>query len=135
MQNLKTKNLRNKRYFYIWITIALLLIEVLIALFVHDAFIRPYIGDVLVVILLYTFLRIFIPEGVRFLPLYIFIFAAGVEVLQYFNFVAILGLQDSTFFRILLGSVFDIQDVICYGVGCLLIAIIQNRSKRVSKYD
>lgn len=110
-----------KRLAYAIITVILLMIEVLIELFVHDAFIRPYIGDVLVVIVIYTFVRIFIPEGYRFLPLYVFMFAAGVELLQLFNIVDVLGLGDSRFFRILIGSVFDIKDVICYAVGCLVL--------------
>ena len=38
-------------YFY-W-TIVLFFVEVLIALFVHDGIIRPFLGDVLVVILIY----------------------------------------------------------------------------------
>ena len=41
------------RYFVIFLL--LLIIEVLIALYVHDDFIRPYIGDVLVI---FTFLAI-----------------------------------------------------------------------------
>ena len=69
--------------------------EVFIGLFVHDGFIRPFMGDVLVVILIYTFIRIFIPEKIRLLPLFIFIFAAGVETLQYFRIVEALGLQDN----------------------------------------
>ena len=35
-----------KRIGYAIATVILLLIEVLIALYVHDAFVRPYIGDV-----------------------------------------------------------------------------------------
>ena len=49
----------NKRTAYGIATFILLTIEVLIALFVHDAFVRPYIGDVLVVVVIYTFVRIF----------------------------------------------------------------------------
>ena len=37
-----------KRIGYAIATVILLLIEVLIAIYVHDAFVRPYIGDVLV---------------------------------------------------------------------------------------
>ena len=37
-------------------------------------------GDVLVVGLIYTFVRIFLPERVRLLPLYIFLFAAGASL-------------------------------------------------------
>ena len=61
----------NKRILYTIATIILLVIEVLIALFVHDSIIRPYVGDVLVVVVIYTFVRIFVPERVVILPLYI----------------------------------------------------------------
>ena len=117
--------MNKKRIFYLITTIILLLIEVLIALYVHDAFIRPYLGDVLVVIVIYTFLRIFIPEKIKLLPLYIFIFAAGVEVLQYFQIVKLLGLEDNRFFSVLMGTVFDLKDIVCYGAGCLLLGIYE----------
>ncbi len=114
-----------KRFTYTIITIILLTIEVLIALFVHDNFIRPYIGDVLVVIVIYTFIRIFVPERVRMLPSYILCFAVLVELLQYFRIVEVLGLQDNRFFSVLIGSVFDMKDIICYAVGCILIIVGQ----------
>lgn len=110
-----------KRWIYIILTIILLTIEVLIALFIHDDFVRPYIGDVLVVMVIYTFIRIFVPEKVKMLPSYILCFAVVVEVLQYFRIVEMLGLQDNRFFSVLIGSVFDIKDIICYAVGCILI--------------
>lgn len=110
-----------KRLGYLIATILLLCIEVIIALFVHDNFIRPYIGDVLVVIVIYTFVRIFITEKCKHLPLYIFLFAALVEVLQLFRIVEILGLSDNRFLSIVIGSTFDIKDVICYGVGCIFL--------------
>ncbi len=115
----------DKRKQYIFATIILFIIEVLIALFVHDAFIRPYVGDILVVVLLYTFVRIFIPEKCRLLPLYIFLFAALVEVLQYYKIVELLGLQNNRFLAVLIGTVFDIKDIICYAVGCVILGIIQ----------
>lgn len=114
-----------KRIIYLGIFLLLLLIEICIALFVHDRFVRPYVGDVLVVMVLYFLVRIFLPEGCRWLPLFIFIFAVGVEFLQYFNLVELLGLSDNRFMRILLGSVFDIKDIVCYGVGCVILQIGQ----------
>lgn len=113
------------RIFYTIATVILLIIEVFIALFVHDEFIRPYIGDILVVVVIYTFIRIFVPEKIKTLPIWIFIFATCIEVLQYFNIVQILGLQNNTFLRILIGSVFDIKDIICYGVGCILLGVYE----------
>ncbi|WP_313805618.1 DUF2809 domain-containing protein [Flavobacterium sp.] len=43
----------------IW-TLLLFITEVLIAVCIRDNFIRPYLGDVLVVILLYCFLKSFV---------------------------------------------------------------------------
>lgn len=114
-----------KRIPYLIAFFVLLFVEVLIALFVHDNFIRPYIGDVLVVVVIYAFLRIIIPEKCRLLPLYVFIFSAGVEVLQLFHIVDLLGLGEIRFFRILIGSTFDIKDVACYAVGCALLGVYE----------
>ena len=111
-QKKQTKTI-DKRILYALTTIILLVIEVLIALFVHDSIIRPYVGDVLVVVVIYTFVRIIIPERVAFLPLYIFVFAVVVEIFQLINVVDLLGLSDNRFFSILIGTVFDIKDIIC----------------------
>lgn len=82
----------NKRITYAIATTILLLIEILIALYVNDAFIRPYLGDVIVVVVIYTFIRIFIPEKCALLPLWIFVFAVGVELLQLIHIVDLLRL-------------------------------------------
>ncbi len=114
-----------KRMIYAIITVVLLAIEVLIALFVHDNFIRPYVGDIIVVMVIYTFIRMIVPERVRLLPGYILCFAVLVEVLQYFRIVEVLGLSDNRFFSVLIGSVFDVKDIICYAIGCILIIVGQ----------
>lgn len=105
--------------------------EVLIAVYVHDDFIRPYVGDILVVILLYCFVKIFVPYKVKLMPLYIFIFSAFVEILQYLKLVEILGLQGNRFARIVIGSVFDWKDILCYGVGCILLCVYE---KLIDRY-
>lgn len=119
------KRLSRKRLLYVLVTIFLLFVEVCIARYVHDDFIRPYAGDMLVVIVCYTFVRIFVPEKVRLLPLYVFLFAVFVEVLQYFEIVKRLGLEQNAFFRVLIGSVFDWKDIGCYAVGCVFLAIYE----------
>ena len=113
----------NKRTAYLLATVLIFLLELLIALFVRDNFIRPYVGDMLVVVLVYTFLRIIFPERPRILPLYVFLFAAGVEALQGIRIVELLGLQNNRFFSVLIGTTFDWKDIICYGVGCLLLGV------------
>ena len=113
----------NKRTAYLLATVLIFLVELFIALFVRDNFIRPYVGDMLVVVLIYTFLRIIFPERPRLLPLYVFLFAAGVEALQGMRIVELLDLQNNRFFSVLIGTTFDWKDIICYGVGCVLLGL------------
>lgn len=127
----KPMSKRKKRIAYGKATIMLFIVELLIALFVHDNIIRPYVGDVLVVVLLYTFVRVFLPEGVRLLPLYIFLFAAGVEVLQYFRIAEVLGLSDNRILSVVIGSVFDMKDIVCYGVGCVVLGVYEFIKEKV----
>jgi len=127
---LQNQEKRKRRISYAIAFIILLVVEVLIALFVHDAFIRPYIGDILVVGVLYLAVRIFVPDKCKLLPLYVFLFAAMVECLQYFKLVQILGIENNAFLRVLIGSVFDVKDILCYGVGCILLGIYEWKTKR-----
>ena len=113
----------NKRTAYLLAMVLIFLLELFIALFVRDVFIRPYVGDMLVVVLIYTFLRIIFPERPRLLPLYVFLFAAGVEALQGMRIVELLGLQDNRFFSVLIGTTFDWKDIVCYGVGCVMLGL------------
>ena len=113
------------RILYALITAALVAVEVMIALYVHDGFIRPYLGDILVVCVVYAFVRIFIPETCRLLPLFVFVFAAGVEVLQYFDIARRLGFEGNAFLRVLMGSTFDFKDIACYAIGCAALGIYE----------
>lgn len=130
---LKAETIGIARIKYAAAFIILLAIEVLIALYVHDTIIRPYVGDILVVIVLYFGLRIIWPVGIKLLPVYIFIFAALVECLQLAGLVNILNVQSNTFLRILIGSVFDLKDIICYAIGCILIYICKWISNKIVK--
>ena len=95
--------LKNKRILYLLIFCGLLAIEVVIALFVNDSFVRPYVGDVLVTLLLCCLCRVIVPSKIRLLPIYVFVFAACVEIGQYFNLVALLGLADNRILSVALG--------------------------------
>ena len=118
---------------YLLIFCGLLATEIVIALFVNDAFVRPYVGDMLVTLLLCCLCRVIVPNNVRLLPVYVFIFAAVVEIGQYFDLVALLGLTDNRIISIALGRTFSWMDLVCYAVGCmvafLLDQIIIRRSR------
>ena len=108
-----------KRLSYFLIFCSLMAVEVCIALFVHDSFIRPYVGDMLVTLLLCCMARVAVPEKMRLLPLYVLLFAACVEIGQYFDVVALLGLADNRLISIALGRTFSWLDLVCYTVGCV----------------
>lgn len=112
------------RIIYAICFIVIFVVEVLIGMYVRDSFVRPYMGDALVVVLIYCFVRIFIPRGIRALPLYVFAFACFIEILQYFQLVDVLGLTNRVA-RIVLGSTFDFKDLICYAVGCIFILLAE----------
>lgn len=113
--------MKNKlRITYIIIFILLLATEIFIGTFVDDAFIRPYMGDELVVMLICAFLRIFFTEKPKLLPLYTTLLAVAVEVLQYFDFVKLLGLEGNRIISTALGRTFDIKDIICYVAGGII---------------
>lgn len=119
------KNDNKLRLAYAVSALLLIIIETLIALFVHDNFVRPYLGDALVVIAVYCAIRIIVPTGCKLLPLFVFIFAACVEVLQYFDIVALLGFENNLFMKTLIGSSFDVKDIACYAAGCCVLAVYE----------
>ena len=111
--------MKTRRILYLIIFCGLLAVEMGIALFVNDAFVRPYVGDMLVTLLLCCLCRVIIPDKVRLLPVYVFVFAACVEIGQYFDVVALLGLADNRIISIALGRTFSWMDIVCYAVGCV----------------
>jgi len=111
--------LKNRRIIYVAIFCSLLIVELCIALFVHDAFVRPYVGDMLVTLLLCCMCRVILPDKIRLLPVFVFLFAACVEIGQYFDVVALMGLTDNRFLSIALGRTFSWMDLVCYAIGCV----------------
>ena len=110
----------------------MLVTEIVIALFVNDAFIRPYVGDMLVTLLLCCLCRVIVPDKIQLLPLYVFIFAACVEIGQYFDLVALLGLADNKVISIALGRTFSWMDLVCYAVGCVATYVLDRVITKVA---
>lgn len=109
-----------KRLICAGIFAAVLGIEVLIALFVHDSFVRPYFGDVLAVVCVYFFTRIFLPEKPRSLSVFVTAFSFLAELVQLTPLSEVLPSPLS----VIVGGTFDFKDLACYlagGVVCFLI--------------
>ncbi|ASK31309.1 hypothetical protein CEY12_14890 [Chryseobacterium sp. T16E-39] len=110
----------NLKYFLL--TILLFFTEVLIATKLKDIFfIRAYLGDVIVVILLYTFIKSFVVVDNKKLIIEIFIFSCLIEFAQYFNIAEKLGFQRGSLMYIVIGNSFSWVDIACYAIGCLLL--------------
>lgn len=105
--------------------IIVFIIEVYIALFVRDNIIRPFIGDALVVGLIYFFIKSFVKKSNRLLAVYIFLFACFIEVAQYFNLISLIHMENSKIAKIIIGSTFDLNDILCYFVGTILIYVYE----------
>lgn len=110
-----------KRFLFISLFITCLTIEILIAIFIHDNLIRPYIGDILVIITIYFFIKIFYTKKINVMPIYVFLFATFIEILQYINIVSLLSLQNNKVLSTIIGSTFDVKDIICYGIGTIIL--------------
>lgn len=117
--------LHKQSKWYLLITICLLFIEIAIALFVKDKIIRPYIGDLLVVILIYAFVKIWISNREILVAICVFVFACFIELLQYFHIVEVLGLDDNKVATVIIGSKFNTLDVVMYLMGTVVVILTE----------
>jgi hypothetical protein len=111
----------------------LFLIEVLIALFLHDRIIRPYVGDFLVVILIYCFIRSFISARVLPTAIGVLIFAYAIESLQYLDLIGRLGLRESRFANVILGNYFEWIDIVAYTLGIVTVLLVEKLRSKMAK--
>jgi len=124
-----------KRLPYAVAALLLFLIELFIALFVHDTFVRPYFGDVLVVILLWCIIKTVFPADRVWLTPAIFLFACLVELSQIIPLVDLLGLGDVPILATIMGRSFSLPDILCYGCGCLLIFGLESLARIARRSD
>jgi hypothetical protein len=121
----------HKQYFIL--ALSLFLIEVLIALFLHDRIIRPYVGDFLVVILIYCFIRSFINARVLPTAIGVLLFAYGIELLQYLDLIGRLSLRGSRVANVVLGNYFEWIDIVAYTFGILAVLLVENLRSKTTK--
>lgn len=122
----------NKTYF--GLTAIFFLIEVGIAIFIKDKFIRPYLGDVLVVILIYSFVKSFLKISVCKAALVVLLLAFTIEILQYCSLVEKLKLQHNTIAKTVIGTSFSWEDILAYIAGILIVLVAEkqfNTAKRL----
>jgi hypothetical protein len=119
-----------RRPAYAAVAAALLVVEILIALFVRDRFVRPYLGDTLAVILVYAALRAVTPLGVLAAATISFGIAVAIELGQYFRVLDALGLAHNQIARTVLGTGFEPRDFVAYGAGALIAVAAERLLRR-----
>lgn len=114
----------NKKYFLF--SLLLFITEILIATYFKAGFIRHYLGDFLVVILIYCFVKTFLKISVIKVAIGVLLFAYFIELLQYLNFVKFIGLENNRLANVILGNYFEWADMLAYTLGVLLILGAEN---------
>ena len=114
----------NWRYFLI--ATLLFIVEVLIAVFVLDQFIRPYVGDFLVVILVYCFVKSFLNTPLLPTAIAVLVFSFAIEALQCLDIVNKIGLGHSSFAKTVIGTSFEWLDLIAYTLGIAFVMYVEN---------
>ncbi|CAN5190541.1 DUF2809 domain-containing protein [soil metagenome] len=112
----------NKNYFAL--SVFLLVTEVLIALY-FAGFIRHYLGDFLVVILLYCLVRSLLNIPVWKAGIGVLLFACVIEAMQYGELLEWIGLGNSKIANVVLGNFFDWGDILAYTLGIVFVIIIE----------
>jgi hypothetical protein len=106
---------------YALLTLGLFLIELAIALFVRDGFVRPYLGDTLAVVLVYAALRAAFRINLIHAVATAFGIAVLVELAQLIGVLDLLDLRGCAIARTVLGHSFETKDLLAYAAGGLVV--------------
>ena len=114
--------MKQRNYFYSILAIVSFFSVIMFTFFFYFLTILDYYaGDVLVVIMLYAVLRILTTYDKKFILFSVVWFLCILEFLQIFHG----KLLDSVVITKLFGSVFDLRDLVAYGLGGVLVWIIE----------
>lgn len=112
----------NKRYFTPFLLV--LVAEIAIAIFYFHRFVRGFLGDVLVIPLMYYLLRSI--SSLKHKPTILLVLLIGfiTEVFQWLSLIQHLKMNDS-FTRLVLGNTYDPLDLLAYVLGAILVLVIE----------
>lgn len=102
-------------------------VEVMIALFVRDGFVRPYLGDVLATAMVYFAVRGATPLGRAGSAVAAMGLGLVIELGQALHVLDHLGLGGVRWARVVFGGVFDLKDLACYAAGVGLAVLLDRR--------
>ncbi|WP_282132779.1 DUF2809 domain-containing protein [Cellulophaga baltica] len=111
----------------------ILALEIAIAYYLKTGFIRHTVGDFLVVILIYCFLRSFIKTNPLSIAVITLVLSYTVEFLQRTTFLQLLNLDQNKWANLIFGNSFSIQDLVAYTLGVLAVTFIDIKKSNAYK--
>lgn len=123
--NFKIKKMKQ----YTIIFLLLLVTEIAIAIFHFHKFVRGFVGDILVIPLLFTLLKAVTKLSTKAALLIVLLLAFCIEILQYFKITEILNIKNQAFTTII-GTSFDWWDLLAYCFGILPVLLTEKFIKK-----
>lgn len=123
----------NPKYFIVFTV--LLLIEVCIAVFLKDGFIRFTVGDFLAVMLLYCLFKSFIHTHSVHIAIVALLMAYGIEILQLANLTEYGVLIEHKWVSLILGSHFSVQDLMAYSLGIVSVLYLDTYILNLNQHE
>lgn len=108
------------RKIHLLIAVLLFCIEIIIAFTLRSGILRTWGGDVIVVMLIYFFVRACLSAGLWVIAFGTLIFAYVIEISQHFKLIHRLGIEENMIARLILGNTFQWSDFIAYTLGVFL---------------
>lgn len=109
---------------YCLFALTVLLVEIVIAKYM-SGWVRSYLGDVLVIVLLYSAIMSVAALNKKSVVLFTLIVAFAIEFAQYFKLAERLGFAPDSVAYIVLGNTFSGADLGCYAIGAILILLVE----------
>lgn len=95
--------------------------------FSDSPIIRGFLGDIVVIFLIYFFIKGFYPFKPIKLTVFTILLAYATEFMQYLNVIKFLGLEHNAMAQLVLGAVFDPLDLLAYTIGGILVYVIDTK--------
>ncbi len=100
---------------------------IIVKLFDDNLFIRGFTGDIIVILLIYFLVKAIYDVKPSHLAILVLGLGFITEFLQYAKLIRLLGLEQNTIAKLIIGSVFDPFDLIAYTLGAITVYIIDTK--------
>lgn len=111
--------------------VCFLLCVLIVKLFNNQVMIRGFVGDVIVVVLIYFLAKSFYQFKPAILALFVLIIAFSTEIVQYMRIIKYIGLEGNRVAELTIGAVFDPMDLLAYSIGVTLVYLFDSKQKWV----